>query len=66
MPLRVDRSERLDFNDHRVFTQFEGEATITEILSLGVNVMQMYDSRPPNDVTRLDLRMTNTVKLTLK
>lgn len=55
-----------DFNDHRVLTQFEGEATITEILSLGVNVMQMYDSRPPNDVTRLDLRMTNTVKLTLQ
>jgi len=56
-----------EFSDHRVLTQFEGEATITEILSVGMNVMQMYDSRPPpNGVTRLDFRMTNTVKLTLQ
>jgi len=55
-----------DFHDHRVLTQFESEAVITEILSIGINVTQMYDSRPPNDVTRLDLRMTNTVTLTLE
>ncbi|MEM1032963.1 MAG: DUF481 domain-containing protein [Myxococcota bacterium] len=55
-----------DFTDHRVLTQFEGEATVTEVLSLGTQVMQMFDSRPPNGVTRLDLRVLNTLKLTLR
>lgn len=57
---------RLDsFSDFRVLNEFDMQVAIDSHFSLGVAVGVRHDSRPPDGVKPTDLRITNSIRVSL-